>query len=354
MAFQLFSELFKKIDTATATFITDTVSKSITAIAPIMTIGLTLSFIAYGWLIIRGVVEMPITDFMGKIIKISIIISIALTSGFYQAEIAAVICKTPDELINALVLDSVKQDGAATAIDYAADKGFAISSKAFDHSGFFVENGITYCVIGIVTLMATGIFVALGGTILILSKLILSILAGIGPFFILALLWQPTVRFFEMWVAQVVNYILLGVLTTMIFGLLLSIYNIYMEDIKFDGVQNVAATLGGAVVLSVAMIIILLQVPTLASALSGGISLSHLQELRMMKGGSRGSELRNRKSPVNSEANGDNPNPSGNESKPFISTKKCCQRLLLGKSQAKISTTIYDNRSIFWLHNIQL
>ena len=287
MSFQLFSDLFSKIDTLTTTFVTNTSSQSITAIAPVVSVGLTLSFIAYGWLIIRGAIDMPITDFMGKIIRISIITSIALTGGVYQTQIADAIRQTPDQLINALVIDSTKKSGAATAIDEAADRGFSLASKAFEHAGFFSKEGLIYCVMGVIILMTTSIFVALGGAILILAKLILSILAGIGPFFILALLWRPTERFFEMWVAQVANYVLLGVLTTMIFGLMLSIYSAYMGDMKFDGVQNIAGTLGGAVVLSVAMIIILLQVPSLASALSGGMSLSYLQELRAVKSPAR-------------------------------------------------------------------
>ncbi|RYE12649.1 MAG: type IV secretion system protein, partial [Rickettsiales bacterium] len=264
-------------------FITDASSQTVYAIVPVVTVGLTLSFITYGFLIMRGVVEMPITDFIGKIIKISIITSMAANCGFYQTQIADAINRTPDELINALVSNSTKKEGAATSIDNAADKGFSLASKAFEHSGFFVENGIVYCMIGIVILMTTSVFIALGGAILILTKLILTILLGIGPIFILALLWQSTSKFFEMWVAQIVNYIILGVLITMTFGLMLTIYSTYMGDMKFDGVQNVASALGGAVILSIAMIVVLLQIPNIAAALSGGMNLSYLQELKTIK-----------------------------------------------------------------------
>lgn len=285
MDFFLFTDLFRKVDAITSTFVTGISARSIAALTPVISIGLTISFITYGWLIIRGVIDMPIMEFPDKSVKICIITSIALTGGLYQARIADTIRTLPDELINALVVDHTKKSSAATSIDQTADKGFGIASKAFDHAGFFVENGITFGIIGLVMLISTSIFVALGGTMLLLTKLSLSILAGLGPFFIIALLWQPTVRFFDMWAAQILNYILIAVLATIIFGLMLDIYDLYMSGIKFDGVQNVGRTLGGAVVLSIAMVIILLQVPNIASGLAGGISLSYLHELRSVRSG---------------------------------------------------------------------
>lgn len=294
MSFQLFTGLFNKIDAITTTFIMDTSARSIAAITPVVSVGLTISFIAYGLLILRGVIDMPIMDFLGRSVKIGIITSIALTGGLYQAKIANAIHTIPDDLINALVLESTKKSGAAAAIDQAADKGFSLASKAFDHAGLFSREGITYCMFGVIILIATSVFIALGGAILLLTKLVLAILIGIGPFFIMALLWQSTARFFDMWAAQVLNYILLAVLATMVFGLMLSIYSSYMNDMKFDGVQNVGYTLGGAVVLSAAMIIILIQVPNIAAGLAGGVSLSYLYELRTVRGGAAASYITSR------------------------------------------------------------
>ncbi len=47
MAFTLFTPLFNKIDTTTASFVTDISSNAIAAITPAVTVGLTLAFITF-------------------------------------------------------------------------------------------------------------------------------------------------------------------------------------------------------------------------------------------------------------------------------------------------------------------
>ena len=291
MHFQLFTQLFNKIDAITATFITEMSSKCIVAITPVVSVGLTISFITYGLLIIKGVIAQPVIEFLAKITQISLITSIALAGGLYQSDIAGSISKAPDELINALISNPLEERGAAAAIDEAAGKGFRLASEAFEKSGFFSKEGLIYCAYGIIILLTTSVFVAIGGAILLVTKLALAVLAGLGPFFIVALLWQPTARFFDMWVAQVVNYILLMVLFTALFGLMLSIYSTYLHNMHMDGIDNIAYGLGGAVVLSIAMIIVLLQLPTIAVGLAGGVSLGYLNEFRAVRARAAGAYL---------------------------------------------------------------
>ena len=279
----IFTDLFRQIDTITAKFITDVASRSVEAITPIVSSCLTLSFIIYGWLIIKGAVEMPIMDFFSRSVRIVIITGIALTSGLYQTQIALAVRQTPDELINTLVSSSAKASSAASAIDQAANKGFGLASEAFAHAGFFVEDGFIYAFFGAVIFCTTSFFIVLGGTSLLMAKLMLAILVSLGPLFIVALLWQTTARFFDLWAAQIVNYILLTILTTILFGLMLTIYSDYLSGIAFDGEQNTTKAFGAATALSVAMIMILLQVPSLAYALAGGTSISYLSEWRTVR-----------------------------------------------------------------------
>lgn len=287
MTFELFTPLFDKIDKVTTTFVTDISSKVIVAITPIVSVGLTLSFIIYGMLIIRGAINMPVMEFLKKAIQISIITTLALSTGLYQQHIAEVIRATPDELVTGLIPSSSRgtEASAAAIIDQTAATSFAKAGKAFSCAGFFGSEGLTYGLFGIIITITTGIFLAIGGATLLLTKIYLAILAGLGPLFIVSLLWQPTVKFFDVWIAQVMNYILLIVLFSAVFGLSISIYGSYMEDMEFDGITNVAQGLGGMVILSIAMIVILLQLPRLASSLAGGISLSYLHELSSIKRG---------------------------------------------------------------------
>jgi len=285
MSFAIFTPLFQEIDQLTATFVTDLSAKAITAITPVVSAGLALSFVVYGLLIIRGAIDMPVADFLGRAIRISLITSIALAGGLYQQEIAGAITAVPDELAQALMRDSTQGASAATLIDTVAGHGFGRAGDAFDKAGFFSADGYVYALFGFLILTATAVLVAIGGAFILIAKIALAILAGIGPIFIVALLFQPTQRFFEQWSAQVLNYALLIILFSSVFSLLMSMFGHYMAGLKFDGIANVGYTLGGAVTFSLISIILLLQLPSIASGLAGGVSLGYLGEIRAARGG---------------------------------------------------------------------
>lgn len=304
MGFELFAPVFARIDEITAAFVTDISSRAITTMTPFITACLTLSFITYGILIIRGAVDMPVGDFITRSVRIGLIVSVALAGGLYQTDIAEAITTTPDQLAQALLSDPSTGTSAASLIDDAAGRGFQKAGEAFDKAGFFSQQGVVFGLFGLLIVIATGILTAIGAAYLILAKIALALLAGLGPIFILALLFQPTARFFELWTAQILNYGLLVVLFASVFGLLMTMYGNYVGDMRFDGLQNVAYGLGGMVILSVGSIVILLQLPTLASSLAGGVGLGYMWELRAIRSGIGSRSLRNTDGSVRQRGSG--------------------------------------------------
>lgn len=286
MSFSLFSDLFGKIDGVTQTYVSDIATNATAAITPIVTVGLTLTFIAFGILIIRGGVQMPLSEFLGKSLRVALICGAALGGGLYQGQIAEAIRTTPDALASALVSSPGSQpQQAATMIDEAAGTGFDKSMEAFDEMSWMDPGqGLVFLVFGFIIAGATVAFVAVGGAFLLLSKLALAVLAGIGPIFIISMLWQPTSRFFEMWAGQIVNYVFLAVLMAVSFGLMLSIYTGFIEGVSWEQDVNNLYNVGGVMILTVAMGIVLLQLPSIASGLAGGASVGFIHELRAMKG----------------------------------------------------------------------
>lgn len=285
--FAIVEPLFLKIDGLTQTFVSDISTRLIAEITPVVSVGLTLAFIAYGMLIMRGAIDMPVADFLNRCLRAGIIASIALAGGLYQTSIAGVIMSTPDALAQ-VVSGNAGGVSAANIIDQAAGKGAAYVSEAFGEAGFFSSEGLTYAAIGIIAALATAIVVGVGAVFVTIAKVALAILVGLGPLFILALLWQPTARFFELWASQVLNYALTIVLFSVVFTLLMSIFNGYMAEARFDGVQNVGYTLIGMLVISVVSVGLLLQLPSIASGLAGGVGISYWYELRAMRSGVSG------------------------------------------------------------------
>lgn len=282
--FEIVAPLFQQVDNLTQTYVTDISSRILAEITPVVSVGVTLSFIAYGMLIIRGAVDMPVADFLQRCLRIGIIVSIALAGGIYQSQIADAIMATPDALAQA-ISGNAGGASAANIIDNAAAQGAEYVSKAFGEAGWFGSEGLTYAAIGIVASIALTAVVGVGAIFVIVAKVALAILAGLGPLFILALLWQPTARFFELWASQVLNYALTIVLFAVVFTLLMDIFGTYMAQADFDGTQSVGYTLIGMMVISVVSVGLLLQLPSIASGLASGVGISYWYEMRAIRGG---------------------------------------------------------------------
>ncbi|WP_375666747.1 type IV secretion system protein [Bartonella sp. TT121SHDZB] len=279
MNFTIFTQLFTEIDKITKIYVTDISSKAIATITPFVSIGITIAFIIYGWLIIRGAIDMPLSGFVNRFLRISIITSIALTAGLYQPEITNLITQMPHDLSKALIKNPLTDQQLMNLLDKAADRGFQYASRLFGETVFFDANGLLYGLLGIVILLATSLVVAIGGGLVLLTKIAIALLVGWGPIFIIALLWQPTYRFFEQWIAQVLSYTILFVLLATVFNLMMNIFANYMQDMDIDYKQNMGYMFGGALILSIISIMLLLKLSNIANALAKGVTFGHLWRL---------------------------------------------------------------------------
>jgi len=287
MAFTLFEPLFREFDSATATYVNDISTKMIATITPVISVGLTVGFLVYSLAVIRGTVQMPISDLLWRCFRIGVIVSIATAGGLYQSSIADAIISTPDALAQALVgSDAVNTSSAGGVLDATAGKAFDVAAKQWEKASVFSKQGIMYVAYSCMIIISTAVLISIGGAFLIMAKVAIAILVGIGPLFIFMLLWQPTQRFFEVWAGQILNYGLLTVLTSALFLFLMGIYGNYMGDIKPDSnTMNAIYALAGALVITGVSALILLQLPSIAGALSGGLGLGYMREARAAQKG---------------------------------------------------------------------
>lgn len=279
-SFNLWAQLFAKVDTATAHFVTDISGKVIAEASPVVAIGLTLAFLLMGLGITIGTIDTPATEFLKRSFRVAVVSGIALTGGLYQTSIAEAIQRTPDEFASSLI-SGTPGSSAANIIDKAAEVGFNRAGEAFEKSGFFSEEGLAYTFYAVIVVIATAFITSIGGAFILLSKVALALLAGLGPLFIFMVLWRATHRFFEAWTGQIISYGLLTVLVSAIFGLVMSIFETYMSQVAFDGVMNFAWTLGGCLILTITSGIILLQLPNIAAGLASGVAIGVWYEARV-------------------------------------------------------------------------
>lgn len=270
--FVLFGPLYSKIELLVMAYVSTTAGKVIGAITPVITVSLTLSFIAYGLLVMRGAVDMPVNAFLAKCLRIGLILAVVLAGGLYQTEISNVIFHLPDDLASVL-LPNQSNVSAGSLIDEGAGQGFSKAQEAFSKAGIFKSGGFSYALLGVIILLATAFLAIIGGAFIMMAKVALGILVALGPLFVACMLFESTKRFFESWTAQCVNYILIVVLFASIFTLLMSIYTGFISQLTFDKNANMSYTVGGAVIISGVAIIILREIPRIASGLAGGVAL---------------------------------------------------------------------------------
>ena len=278
--FRLFTPLFAELDRVSTAFARDVSSRVIVAITPVLAAGLTVWFIVWGILVMRGAVEQPVREFLGKVIRTALIVSVALGAGLYQQDLAEMIRTVPDDL--AAVVAGGEADvrfsadplatgsRQAALIDRAAGQGLAKAEDAFEKGGLMTQQGIAFSTFGVLILLATVIMVGVGGALILVAKVMLALLAGLGPLFIAALLFDATRRFFDRWIAMIATYCLIVVLFAAVFTFMLAIFANYMAGVALDGNMNVAYGIGGALVLTIVSVAILRELHHLAVGLGGG------------------------------------------------------------------------------------
>jgi len=278
--FRLFTPLFAEVDSISTAFARDVSSRVIIAITPVLAAGLTVWFIVWGVLVMRGAVQEPVRESLGKVIRTALIVSVALGAGLYQHDVAEVIRTVPDDLAAAVAGGEADvrfsadafQTGSrqAALIDRAAGQGLSKAEDAFEKGGLMTQQGMAFYTFGVLILLATVIMVGVGGALILVAKVMLALLAGLGPLFIAALLFDATRRFFDRWIAMIATYGLIVVLFAAVFTFLLAIFANYMAGVALDGNMNVAYGIGGALVLTIVSVAILRELHHLAVGLGGG------------------------------------------------------------------------------------
>ncbi|TKR56035.1 type IV secretion system protein [Allopusillimonas ginsengisoli] len=248
-----------------------------TALLPIITMGLTLQFLAYAFAIMHGQGGMTVTEFFKKAIMVAIIATVATAGGLYQTDISKTMLSLPDDL-TAVVTGNTT---VAAEVDKLQKKTTTATERMGSAGG---ESNSWYSVlpstkevfVGILTFVVTINSAVVGAAIAVIMVVIkvgMALVVATGPLFIAGLLFEPTKKLFDSWVAQALNFIFLALLAGLIFAILLQMNLQFIEAMaKFidEGETNLLALLAGQLLVGIASIAVMLMLPGLAAGLSGG------------------------------------------------------------------------------------
>lgn len=293
MNFTFYSTLFSRLDTALGTYWSSAASNVASAIAPVATTLLTIYVILWGWAVMRGMVSEPVMDGAARIVRLSIIVALAINIGIYNDYLARFLWETPEALAG-IVAGGYAGGNAMNFLDQLMGQFYelaqAFNDKAYADTGITGLPDLSLWITGWAILIAGSLMTGYAAFLFALSKMALAVMLGVGPIFVLMMMFEQTKRFFDIWIGQALNYIFLVLLTASAVKLVMTIIGTYMTAATSAaaGDPSVVQALPGIIFCLIGLLVTM-QLPSIASALGGGVAIGTLGAVGWAYNRARGS-----------------------------------------------------------------
>ncbi|WP_363800568.1 type IV secretion system protein [Lysobacter firmicutimachus] len=277
--------LLENVPETVTAYVNEKSTLMIAYIGPAAVALLTIFVLLWGLAMASGQISEPFTEGMRRIVRMCIIVGLALTAGIYQNYVADFFLKVPSEMASELAYEGSSSGHEpitiATVLDGSLQKGFDVGDRAWDKGDEMAQKGIKAAIAGlgyyalaiIVYFVSVGI-VAIAAAMLFVAYIAVAILLAVGPFFILLAIFPTTLKFFESWLGQVVNLSILYIMVAVAVGLVFSMFDQYLAMLPISTLSETVVNSLKLVGITIAILAVLLQTRSLASALGGGVSLT--------------------------------------------------------------------------------
>ncbi|MEX3634554.1 type IV secretion system protein [Paraburkholderia sp. BR14320] len=316
----LFTAVCGTLENGMSIYVTNVSSALSGALVPVVTTAGTIWVLAYGLAVVRGEAHEAVPAFAWRGLKVAITLAFALSAGIYQQQVVTAVDGATSGLAQTIQNaanttgggnpgcgsangSSVTGQGAATGIyqtldcydqqiDLVMDAYFdKATHEGISPSGLAAAIGDFLC--GLVAALGGSIFLIVLAFEVVMARMLLDLVLGLGPIFIACAAFAPTARFFEAWTAKVANYALLQVLVAAFLGMALTAFSADLTSLHATGsapgadasvlVQAISASLDdsaaaaaaiGLFATGVFLAMVGWQLPSVAAGLSGGATLS--------------------------------------------------------------------------------
>jgi type IV secretion system protein VirB6 len=223
----------------------------------------------WGYLHLTGRIEEPVATGLTRIVRLVVVLGIGLHLWLYNDVIVDTFYRAPTQLAQAVVGNADPVD----TVDAIWNRGGTVAEN-IRHLGSGVFSGAAFLLESLVVWAMTAMLCVYVMFLISLSSIALSVLLAVGPLFVAFYLFDATRRLFEAWVAQLVNYALITILTVFVAALLLHIVESYASQTAARGstIMDVD-TLDMLLMIGLALLL-LRQIMPIAAGLAGGVGLN--------------------------------------------------------------------------------
>lgn len=250
----------------------------------------TLYFMMLGYAMVQGQVENPWSSFLKNCGKFLIISALAMNAGTYMGWVVEALRGLETGVASAF---SATSGGPSTSVFQVVDKavsdGFQVGADMLSKMGkrSWYEFGIMIfdLINALIIYTATLLIAVPAGAMIVVAKAMLSIMLGIGPIFILMLLFgQFTAKWFDSWFGQVITYIMQIALVSTVLSFGIKFFSTLIADVLANPDDNPISTMLELLIVTIVVFYMLQMANQVAGTLAGGISSAGLT-LRGMASG---------------------------------------------------------------------
>lgn len=288
MEFALFQWIGSSLDAMLNTFVSETASNVILGFQMLMLTGVTLYITLTGYAISTGAVEAPFHTFIKQCIKILIITAFCMTADSYTTTIVSAVQGLETGLADIMSTSNAQATSIYQVLDNSTDKGLNV---AYDMLGKiakreFYEIGQMFWDALNALLMAIAVFLIHlpAAATIILAKLGLGVLLGLGPLFVAALMFPITAKWFDKWFEQVLAYILEIAITMVIVSVGVALFKELFDKVMSTGTDHPIGTFFLIIALAAVVFFALRKTSGLGARLAGGIAFEAVTFRNMAQG----------------------------------------------------------------------
>ncbi len=236
-----------------------------------------------------GGVNAPISALLQKCLKWGAMSALVLSWGHFDVWLYKVFTNGPADM-GSMLIDAIKGTAAGSDNTSIIDSlgevllyGHIAAEIAYEGGDGWLMPGLLYITILICTYGITG----LGFALLMLAKGATALMLFIAPIPLFAFMFDSTRDTFTRWIQQLLNFLMMTILTTAVLAVFAQMLLLAMPDIS-EGLREVTfSDIGATIIMAIVMGLLLSQIPGQATSLAGGIQLTTMGAYSAMGGKAR-------------------------------------------------------------------